>query len=250
MKRLVLVVLAIVSVAGCRRDAAPARPADEGAAASTAAGSAPAATPTEAAGRRAPAAAPAEPHPEPASAVEARREPAPTPTPPPRILAAGTALPLTLRTTVASNTSKPDDAVVAALAEDVSASGRLVLPAGTEVRGRVVVAQRSGRVKGRARLVVEFTEAVLDGKAHAIDATRVDVTAGSSKGKDAKIVGGGAAAGAVIGAIADGGEGALKGGLIGGAAGGAAVLATRGEEVALKAGSRVTVKLNRTLQLD
>ena len=75
------------------------------------------------------------------------------------------------------------------------------------------------------------------------------MTAGSSKGKDAKIAGGAAAGGAVIGAIADGGSGAVKGGLIGGAAGGAAVLATRGNEVELPAGSSYEVELKKSLRL-
>jgi len=54
----------------------------------------------------------------------------------------------------------------------------------------------------------------------------------------------------VIGGIADGGSGAVKGGLIGGAAGGAAVLATRGADVELKAGSRHKVELRSSLRLD
>ena len=108
---------------------------------------------------------------------------------------------------------------MAELAEDVVVDGDVLLPAGSEVIGHVVSAVRSGRVKGKARLVVSFDQVRADGKTFRIDATGFDVTAGSSAGKDAKIAGGAAAAGAVIGAIADGGEGALKGGLIGGAAG-------------------------------
>jgi hypothetical protein len=177
-------------------------------------------------------------------------EPAPTPTPaPPPVVPAGTALALTLETPVASNTSQAGDPVVATLAKDIPAEGDAILPAGTEVRGRVVSAQQSGRVKGRARLVLEFTEVRLGGERHAIEASRVDVTAESSKGRDAKIVGGAAAGGALIGAIADGGSGAVKGGLIGGAAGGGAVLATRGQEVSFKTGARVTVKLEQPLTL-
>jgi len=80
--------------------------------------------------------------------------------------------------------------------------------------------------------------------------TGFDVTAGSSKGKDAKIAGGAAAGGVVIGAIAGGGSGALKGGLIGGALGGAAVLATRGQEVELPAGARYKIELRKSLRLN
>ena len=124
---------------------------------------------------------------------------------------------------MSTKTAKPEDPVVAELAEDVVVDGDVLLPAGSDVLGHVVSAQRSGRVKGKARLVVSFSQVRTGGRTHRIDATGFDVTAVSSTGKDAKIAGGAAAAGVVIGAIADGGEGALKGGLIGGAAGGAAV---------------------------
>ena len=53
-----------------------------------------------------------------------------------------------------------------------------------------------------------------------------------------------------VGPVADGGEGALKGGLIGGAVGGAAVLATRGKEVEIPAGSRYKIELRKSLKLN
>jgi hypothetical protein len=175
--------------------------------------------------------------------------PVPTPTPKPRVVAAGTALPIVLQQALTTKTAKAEDPVVAELAEDVVVDGDVLLSQGAEVRGHVVSAVRSGRVKGRARLVVAFTEIRAGGRTYAIDATGFDVTAGSSKGKDAKIAGGAAAAGVLIGAIADGGSGAAKGGLIGGAAGGAAVLATRGVEVELASGSAYTIKLQKSLRL-
>ena len=56
-------------------------------------------------------------------------------------------------------------------------------------------------------------------------------------------IGGGAGIGAVIGGIVGGASGAAKGAAIGGAAGTGAVLATRGKEVELAAGT----DLNTTL---
>ena len=224
-------------------EAAPA-PAQEG-------GPAPAAPRSEAS---APSSAPPAAARPPAQAPRPEEAPTPAltsnPPPEPRVLAAGTVLPLVLGSTVASNTSQVGDRVIATLAEDVSEGGRVLLPAGTEVVGRVTVAKQSGRVKGRARLVMEFDEVRDGGSSYRIEASPVDVTAESSKGKDAKIAGGATAAGAIIGGIADGGSGALKGGLIGGAAGGAAVLATRGVEVELAAGTQVSVKLTSKAQID
>ncbi len=176
--------------------------------------------------------------------------PEPTPTPRPRVVAAGTSLPIVLKAGLTTKTAKPEDRVVAELAADVVVDGDVLLPAGSEVSGQVVSAVRSGRVQGKARLVVSFDKIRADGKTFRIDATGFDVTAGSSAGKDAKIAGGAAAGGVVIGAIADGGGGAVKGGLIGGALGGAAVLATRGKEVEIPAGSRYKIELRKSLKLN
>jgi type IV secretory pathway VirB10-like protein len=279
MKRLSLALVPALALglAACQKQAAPERTADAAAPAATAEpatlgrAEAPAVTSTVPA-EAAPAAAarpatprpatasrplPVEPGPaaaEPAAAEPDRPAPAPTPrptpTPRPRVVAAGTALPIVLREGLTTKTAKPEDPVVAELAEDVVVDGDVLLPAGSEVSGHVVTALRSGRVKGKARLVVSFDQVRADGRTFRIDATGFDVTAGSSKGKDAKIAGGAAAGGAVIGAIADGGEGALKGGLIGGALGGAAVLATRGQEVELPAGSRYQIELRKSLRLN
>jgi hypothetical protein len=82
-----------------------------------------------------------------------------------------------------------------------------------------------------------------------MEASRIDITAGSQHKKDAAIIGGGAAAGAVIGGIAKGGKGAGIGAVIGGVAGTGAVLATKGKEVELAAGTPVTIRLTRDLAL-
>jgi hypothetical protein len=178
--------------------------------------------------------------------------PAPTALPPPpaRRIASGTVLRLVLETTAASDKSRPGDLIVAKLAADLKEGDRVLLPAGTEVRGEVLAAEGSGRVKGRARLAVGFMKLVAGGKTYAIQTSAIDATAAAQKGRDAKIIGGGAAAGALIGALAGGGSGAAKGAAIGGAAGGGTVLATKGKEVVFSAGSRHTVTLKTSLILD
>ena len=266
MKRfsLALVLLVAVGVTGCQRQAAPERAANAPSPSPTASPAAPpeaeplaAATPAPHAPRTTSArSARVEPTPEatqlapPALVPGPLTHPTPTPEPPPRIVQAGTVLPIVLKQTVTTETANPEDRVVAELAEPIVEHGDVLLPAGSEVLGHVVTAVRSGRVKGRAHLVVSFNQIRTEGRTFDIEATGFDVTAKSSKGKDAKVAGGAAAAGAIIGAIAGGGSGALKGGAIGGAAGGAAVLATRGYEVELPAGSRYTIKLKERIRLN
>ncbi len=262
MKRLApaLVPVLVLGLLACQRQATPERAAEAAAPPATATpvpppGAAPGTPPPATASRPLPeepvtaaqppvAAAPVAPEPTPIPTPE------PTPTPRPRVVAAGTALPIALKAGLTTKTAQTEDRVVAELTQDVVVDGDVLLPAGSEVIGHVVTALRSGHVKGKARLVVSFDTVRAGGRTHRIDATGFDVTAGSSAGKDAKIAGGAAAGGAIIGAIAGGGSGAAKGGLIGGAVGGAAVLATRGKEVELPAGSRYKIELRKSLRLN
>jgi hypothetical protein len=169
--------------------------------------------------------------------------------PEPVVLPDGTRLPVKLDRAVSSATSQTGDPVTARLTEDVRVADKLVLPAGTEVRGHVTAAVPSGRVKGRARLALRFESLVYKGKAIPVEIQTVDLTADNSHKRDAEIIGGGAGAGAIIGAIAGGGKGAGKGALIGAVAGTGAVLATKGQEVELPAGARWTLELTREARL-
>jgi hypothetical protein len=175
--------------------------------------------------------------------------PTPVPTPEPIVVPPGTTLVLVFGSSVSSATARAGDAVTARLGEDVKVGDEVVLPADSVVKGRVVSATRSGKVKGRAELHVEFDTVELKGRSYAIDASDVAQTATSDKGRDAKVIGGAAGAGALIGGIAGGGSGALKGVLIGGAAGTGGVLLTRGKEVVFEQGSRHRVKLEKGLRL-
>lgn len=161
----------------------------------------------------------------------------------------GATLPLVLETAISSATSRSGDLVVARLAGDVRVGEKVVVPAGTEVRGRVTAAVPSGRVKGLARLAFDFDRLVLEGKEHSIDTKPVDITAANSHKRDAVIIGIGAGAGAIVGGIVDGKKGAGIGALIGGATGTGVVLTNRGKEVELGTGTRVTVRLTRETRL-
>lgn len=162
-------------------------------------------------------------------------------------LPAGTQLPLRLETALASDTASVEDPVRATLRRDVVVDGVTVLPAGTELRGVVTAAQRSGKVKGRARLAFRFTEVALDGQSYRIRTSSVVRTAQGTKKQDAAKIGIGAGAGAIVGGIVGGGKGAAVGSAVGAGAGTGVVLATRGEEVRLSAGTPVTVNLSEAV---
>jgi hypothetical protein len=125
--------------------------------------------------------------------------------------------------------------------------GAPVIPAHATVTGEVVTARPSGKVKGRAAVVLRFNEVTVDNRQYAIDATLVDREAASTKKKDALTIGIPAAAGSIIGAIAGGKKGAVVGGAVGGGAGTAYVLSTAGQEIVLPAGTHVRARLTKPL---
>jgi hypothetical protein len=162
-------------------------------------------------------------------------------------LPAGTTLRLDLKSSVASDTSKVEDTVRAALRQAVVVDGHTVLPAGTELVGTVTDVARSGRVKGRARVAYRFSSLRHDSERYDINTAPIAHEAEATKKKDATKIAIGAGAGAALGAILGGGSGAAKGAAIGGGAGTGAVLATRGDEVRRGPGADVTTRLTAPL---
>ena len=120
-----------------------------------------------------------------------------------------------------------------------------MIPAGTPVYGLVTNVQRSGRVKGRANIGLRFNSLRVAGESYGITTRKVVRVALATKSQDTAKIVLPAAGGAIIGAILDGGKGAAIGGAVGGGAGTATVLATRGKEVRLPAGTPISVRLTR-----
>ena len=160
-------------------------------------------------------------------------------------LPAGTILPVELTSAIASDTSRVEDAVRGTLRRAVTVGGVQALPAGTAVTGVVTAAERSARVKGRARVAFRFTAIDPPGDAQRMSMRTDTVSrmAEATKKQDAYKIGGGAAGGAIVGGILGGGDGAAKGAAIGGAAGTGVVLSTRGKEIRLAPGTPVSVRL-------
>jgi hypothetical protein len=159
----------------------------------------------------------------------------------------GTSLSIELRTALASDTSNVEDRVRGVVRRAVIIDGVEAVPAGALVSGSVTTADRSARVKGRARLALRFTSVTVGDEALRISSAPIVREAEGTKREDAAKIGVGAGAGAVIGAIAGGKKGAVVGGTVGGAAGTGVVLATRGDEVALAAGTALTTTLTQAL---
>jgi len=190
----------------------------------------------------------------PVNAVD-QSKPAPQPEPAPEpkpatLIPAGTTLRIVLIDAVSSDKNRPGDHFAASLVAPVVINGRTVLSKGTKVRGRVVDAKGSGRVKGRASIELKLTEIVFkDGKQMNIATKPYTAVAQSTKKRDAALIGGGAGLGAVIGAIAGGGKGAAIGAGVGGGAGTGTVLATKGKEIRYAPETRLKFTLASPIEI-
>jgi len=160
----------------------------------------------------------------------------------------GTKLALEIDTPVNTKTSAVEDPVDARLTEAVTIDGTEVLPVGTRLRGNVSEVKAAGKVKGVASITVRFNRLTAREENYPI-AADFSLTAPSSKKKDATKIGIGAAAGAVIGAIAGGGKGAAIGAAVGGGAGAGYVMMTAGEEIDVPAGTKIALTLDRAVEV-
>ena len=190
------------------------------------------APPADSAPVPAPAAAPTPapvPAPVPGGAREPERfapvtpsAPAAPPAPTKYTVPEGTTLTVRLVDTIDSSKNKPGDTFRATLNAPIRVDGDVAVPAGADVEGRIVDASNAGRFTGHSELKLELTKLTVHGNVYELQTADYD-RADKGRGKGtAETVGGGAAIGAIIGAIAGGGKGAAIGTVAGGGAGGAA----------------------------
>ena len=128
-------------------------------------------------------------------------------------------------------------------------NGVAVLKRGADVTGTVIEAKKSGRVKGKGKMVLTLSSFKAGQQSVAIQTNTLTFESEGSKGRDGKRIAAAIGAGAGIGAIADGGDGAAKGAVIGVAVGVGATLLTRGKEVEFGAEQKFSFKLENSVTL-
>jgi hypothetical protein len=206
----------------------------------------------------APQAAPAAPTVQaaPAQPVAATPQPAPAPAPPPPVqvtVPAGTVVTVRTIDAIDSTHNRPGEEFDATLNSAIVADGRVAIPQGSNARIRLVEARSSGRMTGSSELQLELVSITANGTTYDVQSGFYTLQ-GASRGKrTAETVGGGAALGALIGAIAGRGKGAAIGAGVGAAAGGGVQAATKGQQVKVPSETKVdftlkaliTVTLNR-----
>jgi len=154
----------------------------------------------------------------------------------PGTVPAGSKLLVRLDETLDSARTPAGQSFTATLEADlVGGDGATVVPMGSTVLGKIVEAQASGRVVGRAELEIAFTEVRVNGRLIPIQSQGVQAVGENTARKSARQV----AAGALIGGAIGGKDGAGKGAMVGGAA----ALMTRGNQIQIPAGTLLELQL-------
>jgi len=151
--------------------------------------------------------------------------------------------------TLASNRNHPGDTFEATVARPVEVDGKVVIPEGTPVQGRVVYARRSGRLSGVAQLRLTLDSVQVDQTSYELHTNTVGRRGGNHKKRNIALIGGGSGGGVLIGAIAAGGEGALIGGPIGAGAGLTVAALTGKKDFVLPAETRLSFRLHQSVTL-
>lgn len=158
----------------------------------------------------------------------------------------GTELDVRLQQSLSSSTAQVEDRFEATTLVDLTNGDRVIIPAGSLMRGVVSAVTKTTRTERKGSLTVAFDQVKINGRDYPIRGTVSQaIESEGIKGETTKI-GAGAGVGAILGGILGGAKGALAGILIGG---GGTIAATEGKDVDVPAGTTLRVRLDSGLNL-
>jgi hypothetical protein len=185
-----------------------------------------------------------------AAAAPTAEAPAPPPPQPVTVTVPANTI-VTVRTidSIDSKTNQAGQIFRASLDAPIVVDNRVIVPAGADAYVKLVDARSAGRVTGRSELGLELASIAFQGRTYNVVSSDVKQS-GTSRGKQsAERIGGGAALGALIGAVAGGGKGAAIGAAVGGGAGTGVQVFTKGQQVKIPSETRLDFTLQQPLDI-
>ncbi len=176
----------------------------------------------------------------------------------------GTIMRVRMNSTISSKTAKVGNTFTTTVTEPVySSNGVVVIPTGSTLTGRVDAVKPAANGGKPGEIDVSFISLRLpNGRTRTINASLTDLesgkttsdnegTASAGKMKNRKIIfiGGGAAGGALLGAIVGGGKATAIGAIVGAGAGFLGDRFTKGPNAEVKSGTEFGVYLNQAISL-
>ena len=162
----------------------------------------------------------------------------------PGVVPAGQELDVRLQSSLSSETATIEQRFEATTVVDLRQGGRVLVPAGSIVRGVVSGVEKAGRLERTGRLELSFDQITVNGRNHDIRGTATEVFKSGGIREEAPTAGIGAGAGAIIGGILGGVKGAVLGAVIGA---GGAIVATDGKDITLPAGAIIRIRIDTPL---
>jgi hypothetical protein len=148
---------------------------------------------------------------------------------------AGTPVTVRINSEISSGTAEVGQTFEGSLAKKLIVGGKTIAATGSVVRGKVTLAKSSGRLHVPGELSIRLTSIQASGRSMPVSSSAYHITGKSHTKSNATKIGGGAAAGALIGALAGGGKGAAIGTVAGAGAGTGVAAATGKQEAVIPA---------------
>jgi len=165
------------------------------------------------------------------------------------VIPAGTTIVVRMIDAVNSDESRLGQTFRASVDEPLVVDGQTVVQRGSDAVVKLVEDKDSGKIEGRTVLTLVLQQVSTNGRLTDVTTGDVSQASGSRGSKSAKVIGGTAALGAIIGAIAGGGRGAAIGAGSGAAVGTGVQVLTKGQTVKIPSETRLTFTLQQPVQL-
>jgi hypothetical protein len=151
-----------------------------------------------------------------------------------------------LQTALSSNTATAEQRFETTTVVDLMQGDRVLVPAGSTVRGIVRSVEEAGRVDRKGSLTLAFDQVTVNGREYPMRAMATQVFESRGIREEVGTVGAAGAVGAIVGGIIGGLQGALIGAVVGS---GGVIAATEGKDIELPAGSIIRIRLDSALQI-
>jgi hypothetical protein len=157
------------------------------------------------------------------------------------VVPTGQELDVRLNTSLSSKNSQVEQRFETTTVADLTQNGRVLVPAGSTIRGVVSAVDPADRIHRAGSLTLSFDEASINGRTYPIRAMATNVFESGGIRDEAGTAGIGAGAGAILGGVLGGVKGAILGAVIGA---GGAIAATNGSDIDLPSGSIIRIRLD------
>ena len=154
------------------------------------------------------------------------------------VVPVGQEIDVRLQTTLSSATAEPEQRFTATTAVDLMQGDRVLIPAGSTVRGIVSSVSKAGNIDRTGRLTLAFDQITVNGREHDFRGMATEAFQSGGIRDEVGTVGAAGAVGAIVGGIIGAGVGS-----------GGVIAATEGKDIELPAGTIVRVRVDTPLRI-